>query len=474
MSRKKLFLENMMIYGVFGVLDKIIPFIMLPVITRLLVTPENFSIYSLYSLLVGLGGSIVTIGIYDAMFREYYVLDDIQYKKNVLKTASIMIIFSSIAFFLFGLLFVKSINTLIFNDDKFILVTFLALFTILFNGIKMPFFAPVRLLNKRKEYVFTNIAYSLVIYVIGLILIIIGYSYYGIIYSTLIATLLLFIYFFMFHRDHQRNGVFTKSIAISLLLIGLPLVPNLLVYWIYESFDKLMITRLIGNSEMGIYSVAGKFSKISHLIHIAFAGGWQFFAFSTMNDTDQVKLNSRVYEIFLVITIVIFSSFMLVFRFAFELLFEASYYSGIASVPYLFLSPLILILIQISGNQFIITKKSYLIVVILFLGAGLNILLNFVLIPIMGITGAAIATFSGYVLSLIITLFTLKHRKLIESSKNIGFLYAITTLTIVVLIMTNGMNFLVNAVLFFINILIVINLYKKEILIISKKILKKR
>ena len=57
-----------------------------------------------------------------------------------------------------------------------------------------------------------------------------------------------------------------------------------------------MITNMLGNHQTGIYAIGTKVASGSHLIYTAFAGGWQYFAFSTMKDKDQVKNNSNVFE----------------------------------------------------------------------------------------------------------------------------------------------------------------------------------
>ena len=59
-----------------------------------------------------------------------------------------------------------------------------------------------------------------------------------------------------------------------------------------------MITNMIGIGAAGIYSVGSKLGHASQLIYTAFAGGWQYFAFSTMKEKEQVKSNSLIFEPF--------------------------------------------------------------------------------------------------------------------------------------------------------------------------------
>ena len=82
----------------------------------------------------------------------------------------------------------------------------------------------------------------------------------------------------------------------QLLVIAVPLLPNFLIYWVFNSCDKVMVTNMTGIAAAGVYSVSSKLGNCSQLIYTAFAGGWQFFAFSTMKEKNQVKTNSRIFE----------------------------------------------------------------------------------------------------------------------------------------------------------------------------------
>ena len=53
---------------------------------------------------------------------------------------------------------------------------------------------------------------------------------------------------------------------------------------------------MIGIGAAGVYSVGSKLGHCSQLIYTAFAGGWQYFAFSTMKEDKQVETNSMIFE----------------------------------------------------------------------------------------------------------------------------------------------------------------------------------
>ena len=97
----------------------------------------------------------------------------------------------------------------------------------------------------------------------------------------------------------------------------------------------------------------------------------------------------------------------------FKILFTEEYLSGYIAAPYLFFAPLLQMLFQIAANQFLVVKKTWPNLLILSSGAIINIIVNYFLIPVLGIEGASMATLLGYVVSDIICfsdVFSVSHK----------------------------------------------------------------
>ncbi|MEN6590767.1 MAG: oligosaccharide flippase family protein [Fervidobacterium sp.] len=423
MSRAKLFLENFFAYGFVNILNKIVPLILLPVVTRLLPDTSAFGIFDMYNVIVGFATPLAVLGLYDAMFREFFEKDDQQYKYNVTATAERIVFLSSVTITLILLLFSKPFSAMFFSSDNYKDIVVYSGVALIFSANVSIIQAPTRMLNKRRIYVISGLLQSLGYYMFAILLIKLGFSYYGLIYANILTTVALLMFFWFQNKKFFLDGTFDKNIAKELFKIGLPLVPTFLIYWIYNSTDRIMITNMLGTAQLGIYSIGSRLAQISQLIYTAFAGGWQYFAFSTMRDEDQVDLVSRVFEYLGIISFVAFLAIVPFNNFIFSLLFEGDYIKGSTVFPYLFLSPLLLMLFQTAGNQFIVIKKSYLSTISLAVGAGSNVLLNFLLIPKFGIVGASIATLAGYTMSVVMVaiitqkmgLFKLKLRFVLSS-----------------------------------------------------------
>ena len=105
-SKIKLFLENFLFYGILSILHKVLPFVTLPLITKLLPDSSSYGIADMFNLIVSFGSAVGILGIYDAMFREYFEdKEDKLYSKRVISTGlNIVLVSSTVIFILFFIL----------------------------------------------------------------------------------------------------------------------------------------------------------------------------------------------------------------------------------------------------------------------------------------------------------------------------------------------------------------------------------
>ena len=398
-SRKKLFLENFLAYGAINALDKIVPIVMLPVITRLLTDTPDYGRFEMFNTIVGLGSAFAILGVYDAMFREYFEKDDPHYKNLVTSTALKIVLVSGAVSALLLIIFSKYTSTLFLGETRHWNIVVLAALGVFMMALRAIVSAPTRMKNKRKVYVFSGISYSLVYYLTAFGLIKYGMSYMGMIYGSLVASAYILIFFSVLNRHEFSLKRFDYRVMLELLKLGVPLVPVFVIYWAFNSMDKIMISKILGMEEVGIYSIGAKVASVSTFIYAAFAGGWQYFAFSTMKDEDQVEVRSKIFEYLALLSFTAYTLAIIFNRTIFNLFFEGSYLRGSEVFPYLFLSPLLLMLFQTAANQMSIIKETYYSPLCLTFGLCTNLILNYAFIQKYGIKGASIATLAGYAAS---------------------------------------------------------------------------
>ncbi len=463
MKKLKLFIENFLVYGLGGIISKIIPLVMVPVITRLMPDSTYFGISDLSNTVVSFCSAIAVLGMYDAMYRMFFEKDEEQFKKDVCSTALTFTLIMSLLVFVFMLLCKDLIAKYFFGDKKYAMVVYLSAMAMLVSATNSIISAPTRMQNKRKIFLITNTVSPLISYLISIPMLLAGHYLIALPLAAVIAGITMEITFGILNKEWFSLKRFDNKILKQLLIIAVPLFPNFLIYWIFNSSDKVMITNLLNVGEAGIYSVGSKLGHCSQLIYTAFAGGWQYFAFSTMKEENQVKSNSLVFEY---LGIISFAATVFICAWSypiFKLLFEGNYIQGYIIAPYLFLAPLLQMLFQVAANQFLVIKKTWPNMLILSAGAILNIIINLLLIPVLGIEGASIATLIGYVVSDVICVIVLCKMKLMEISMQ----FILSSILVIVFFVVWRFTFydkpLIGTIIATVACIALLLLYKKDI-----------
>ena len=410
------------------------------------------------------------MGMYDAVFRLFFDKDDRVFQKQILSTALLFVIFNSLVLSLLLYIFKDNLAVYIFGDEAYVNVLYLTILSIIISSSNGIIQIPCRVNNERLKFLFLNLSTSIIGYLFAIPLLIKGYYLTALPIASIGAALFSQATFLYFNYRWFNFKLFNFEILKQLMEIGLPLFPSFIIYWILNSSDRLMITNMLGNHQTGIYAIGTKVASASYLIYTAFAGGWQYFAFSTMKEKDQVKNNSKVFEYLGVLSFIGAAFMCSISLNFFEIFFKGEYIKGYIVAPYLFLGPLLLMLFQVIGNQFLVVKKTWPSMLILTFGALVNIALNLWLIPTLGIEGASIATVLGYSIAVLVCSIVLIKLKLMVIS---GQFIICTILIITYLVVWRIWlldNIILSLMLASFYMLLVAFLYREEIFFIIGKI----
>ena len=305
MNKLKLFIENFLVYGLGGIISKIIPLIMVPIVTRLMPSTDYFGLSDLSNTVVSFASAFAVMGMYDAMYRMFFEKEDDEYKKNICSTAFTFTLFTSVVVYLFLIVFKKQIAQHFFSDTKYAYIVYLSAMAALVGATNSIISAPTRMQNKRKIFLVTNTVSPLLSYAISIPMLLAGYYTIALPLAAVVSGATMELAFWIMNKEWFSWRRFDKNLLKQLLVIAIPLLPNFLIYWVFNSCDKVMITNMIGIGAAGIYSVGSKLGHASQLIYTAFAGGWQYFAFSTMKEDNQVKSNSMIFEYLGIVSFVV-------------------------------------------------------------------------------------------------------------------------------------------------------------------------
>ena len=199
----------------------------------------------------------------------------------------------------------------------------------------------------------------------------------------------------------------------SMLRYSIPLIPTTIFWWVTSVSDRYMVTYFLGSDANGLYAVACKIPTVLTLLSTIFMEAWQFSAIEEATGERQVHIQfySQVWSAFMGAMVLASSVIIVLSRLEIRLLSSARYYSAWQYIPTLTLAMLFSAFASFMGSVYVVMEKSQLSLRTSIWGAGANIVLNLILIPRVGIQGAAVATFFSYFLCF--TLRAISARKLI-------------------------------------------------------------
>lgn len=180
----------------------------------------------------------------------------------------------------------------------------------------------------------------------------------------------------------------------EMLRFSIPLVLSSIAIWLSLYIDRIMINHLLSVEELGLYSMGYRLSSVAGLIMVGFQSSLTPLIYTYYRDPETPSQIARIFRLFLFFALCVFLMLGMFSSDILRILTTPAFYEGsdvvVFLVPAFFLANMYIFAPGIS-----IAKKTEVFVWINIFGAIINIILNYLLIPIFGIRGAAFATMMG-------------------------------------------------------------------------------
>ena len=186
----------------------------------------------------------------------------------------------------------------------------------------------------------------------------------------------------------------------AMLRYSIPLIPATIFWWITSVSDRYMVAYFLGTDANGLYAVACKIPTVLTLLSTIFMEAWQFSAIQEATGDREVHIRfyTQVWSAFLAVMVMAGSVIIVLCRVEIRMLSTQQYYEAWKYIPTLSMAMVFSAFSSFMGSVYVVTEKSRLSLWTALWSALANIFLNFLLIPRIGIQGAAIATLASYVL----------------------------------------------------------------------------
>lgn len=177
-----------------------------------------------------------------------------------------------------------------------------------------------------------------------------------------------------------------------------PMIPNSISWWISNSSDKYILTAFSGVTVNGIYAISYKIPSILSIITSVFSNAWILSAVEKFGSKESEDFYNDIYDKYISLSLICTSALILLGRFFALFIFANEFYEAWKYQPILIIGVAFHALSGFLGSVFSAAKKTKMLFYSTLIGALTNIVLNFVLIPVLSAYGAAIATTLSYVI----------------------------------------------------------------------------
>lgn len=387
MNKYKKLAKNTTIFFVANFGSKILTFFLVRFYTEFL-SAKDYGIIDLLNTTASLAFPIITLCITEAVLR--FSIDDTDNRGKILTNGLLVTTLGNILFLCF---FPILSQFDIFSDN----VAWLYLLT-LTNSLYAIITHFSRGIGKTKLFALAGLLHTILQVGLNILfLVVFSWGITGYFISSILSNVLTGGIVFCAGRLHKFiasniDGKYLKS----MIVYALPLIPNSVFWWIMQSADRYMITYAISTTANGLYAVANKIPTLITTISGIFFQAWQLSSVEEASAKGKDGFYTRVFDALSMVLILATSAIMVVLQPVYRLLTEQSYYTGWTCVPFLLCAMVYSCYSSFLGTNYVAMKKTKGVFLTTIIGAAINIIFNFFLIPIMGIEGAALATLCAY------------------------------------------------------------------------------
>ncbi len=390
--------KDLAIYGAGDFVLKFIGFAVFPIYAHIF-SVEEFGILALVAVSAGLVSLFVNVGLNNAVQRFYWDPATAEADRPRLVSTGLIVLAAwstlLIALLLLALYPLRAAVQLRYEIAWPILV--LALVTVVPAQLLQYALDTLRLHFSPWKYLLVSFLKNLLGILLGLVLILgfqqglIGFfwgGFWGAAVAVPVALVLI-------RRDLAR--VFDTALARQLIGFGYPFIFAGLAYWIFGSMDRWMLAELSDTTHVGWYSIAFKFATVVAFLNTAFGQAWSPMAVKLLRDDPHYRQTySRLFSLWFFTLAVIGAALALLARELLMLTTPSEYWPAAVVLGVVAMGTVLSGTTQLTALGISLERRTQLLSTAAWITAGVNLVLNWLLIPAYGALGAGVATFASY------------------------------------------------------------------------------
>lgn len=386
---------NAIYYTLMPFVRSVLSFLILPVMTKYL-TPDNYGVLTFITMLTTFSWMFY-LGLNNACYRLYFKYkDDIHTLRKMLSTNILFIV--TVSLFYCALIFTlfPFFNNYFFTGQLKVIWLILALlqFTLVYlNTINQDI---LRIQYEGRKWFFNEFSTTIIMIFLSIILVLTRkFTFEAIIIANLTAESVKYVITCLQLREYY-GPVFSKTLLKESLIYSWPQTPSGIIGFLYSYFDKILLSKIKGLTQVGILDISNKFSLLLKTNMDGISGVFSPVSLELLTQNTQYSLKKLADICLKLIFLILFlSSIVILFSKELILLFTAKeYHFAIYVIPIYIHSQVFAVLGMVSyWLIYYHHHKTFWQIPLSAIGLASNSVANIFLIPKYGLIGAAIAMF---------------------------------------------------------------------------------
>jgi O-antigen/teichoic acid export membrane protein len=399
-------LKHSLIYSISNISLKASGVILLPIYTSYF-TVEEYGRLGLILITIIIVSQSLILGQGLSLIRFNNSIEFRDKKRTILFTLTLLVTGVVLIFIVFGNIFINQLASL-FGDaiiyESYLKIAIIIIALITLNNL---FLSKIRADESSIRYTLSSLLKIFIIIILSIYLIVyIKLGIEGVLYAQMVgeAGQLLFLLPYILKHSEVK---FENNIIKPSLKYGVPLIFSAMAINLLNGSDKYILKFLTSYTELGLYELGYRVAGIVNMFVILPFGltllPIAFRIYKTTGDKEYYAKLKTYVAFFL-----IWAGFSLsVYSKEIVMLFaqDPSYYPAYNVVPLIILSYVLYGVSMISSLGMYLTGKNHFVAIVTIVCAGINIGLNFWLIPLYGMMGAALNTVISFAILDILSIF---------------------------------------------------------------------
>ncbi len=296
------------VYTFSSLITSAIPFLLLPILTRLL-TPTDYGIVAMFGIWLSILGVLVGLSVQGAIGVKYFDKETINIKIYV--SSCMFILLTSVFFVLFCVaIFSQSIERYLSIPSDWIFIA------ILISGMQFVFSIRLsiwQVSNQPIKYGALQITQSAINAALSILLVaLVGLAWEGRLIAIGVATLTaMLISLHSLWREGYLIFRVNFNYVRDALKFGVPLIPHVIGGMLLVTVDRIMLTNMLGVDSAGIYTVAFQIAMILNLLTVAINQAYAPWLYEQLKKAES-QLNRKIirYTYYYFIAVLVLASLL--------------------------------------------------------------------------------------------------------------------------------------------------------------------